>query len=464
VDEDDKLGVDNTARRLNAEASQLFGVNASARAKPQHVSTLDIMEKALGPQHPDTAASLADLASLYKSAEQPLKARSDCSRAIRIREQDLQPSLQLDDSRRSAWQKAFPDSTLAAETSKPEQLAQCVLRWRGVALDLVGGSICDLIREPVHSAGEKKMIVFANPEFAGKHFRHEVEPLQELRAASLNEFTNIHLSPLPCAKAGGKAVARIAKEAGWNAKLKTAADASERALTGAKAPKVLHYVTHGFFPNENGSASGSTDSAQGMQAKPALESDPESVLAGGRQLEQTWGPMRRSGLTLAEVHRTFDAWGHGEAPSPDPDGVLTAEETAFLDLTGTWMVTLSACETGLGKAQNGEGVFGLRRATMLAGASNLLVTLWPVSDDTTGQIMADFYAKALATGKGWETLAEFQRGWLVKLRTEKGMHRRRPGFRGLCHGRDGEPSQNGIGWEMGSPTLTECQQTSKLSP
>jgi CHAT domain-containing protein len=101
--------------------------------------------------------------------------------------------------------------------------------------------------------------------------------------------------------------------------------------------------------------------------------------------------------------------------------VLTAEETAFLDLTGTWMVTLSACETGLGKAQSGEGVFGLRRAVMMAGASNLLVTLWPVGDNTTGQIMADFYAKALATGKGWETLAEVQRDWLVKLRKEKGM-------------------------------------------
>ena len=79
-------------------------------------------------------------------------------------------------------------------------------------------------------------------------------------------------------------------------------------------------------------------------------------------------------------------------------------------------------------------------------------------------VMADFHAKALATGKGWETLAEVQRDWLVKLQNEKGMHRRRAGSRAVCNGRDGEPSQGGIGRETGAPTLTECQQTSKLSP
>ena len=131
--------------------------------------------------------------------------------------------------------------------------------------------------------------------------------------------------------------------------------------------------------------------------------------------------MRRGGLALAGAQNTFQAWGRGEAPQPSNDGVLTAEEAAGLDLQGTWLVTLSACETGVGKSQSGEGVFGLRRAIMMAGAKNLLMTLWPVSDDTTGKIMADFYTKALTSGKAWESLAEVQRDWLVKLRKEKGL-------------------------------------------
>jgi CHAT domain-containing protein len=85
------------------------------------------------------------------------------------------------------------------------------------------------------------------------------------------------------------------------------------------------------------------------------------------------------------------------------------------------MVVLSACETGVGEARSGEGVFGLRRAFMIAGAENLLMTLWPVADDTTAQIMADFYKEAFATGDAAGSLAKVQRDWLVKLRQERGL-------------------------------------------
>ena len=100
---------------------------------------------------------------------------------------------------------------------------------------------------------------------------------------------------------------------------------------------------------------------------------------------------------------------------------MTAEEVALLDLNKTWLVVLSACETGVGKSRSGEGVFGLRRAFMIAGVENLVMTLWPVADETTASIISDFYAKALSTGKAWESLAEVQRDWLVKLRKEKGL-------------------------------------------
>ena len=81
-------------------------------------------------------------------------------------------------------------------------------------------------------------------------------------------------------------------------------------------------------------------------------------------------------------------------------------------------MTLSACDTGVGQALFGEGVLGLRRGFIKAGAQNLLMTLWPVADGMTASIMQDFYARAFATGKAAESLAAVQRDWLVKLRKE----------------------------------------------
>jgi CHAT domain-containing protein len=100
---------------------------------------------------------------------------------------------------------------------------------------------------------------------------------------------------------------------------------------------------------------------------------------------------------------------------------MTAEDVATLDLQGTWLVTLSACDTGSGEARAGEGVLGLRRGFIEAGAQNLLMTLWPISDQFTVQIISDFYEAAHKTGDAPNALAAVQRDWLVKLRKEKGL-------------------------------------------
>lgn len=130
--------------------------------------------------------------------------------------------------------------------------------------------------------------------------------------------------------------------------------------------------------------------------------------------------MLRSCIALAGAQSTLDAWEQGNAPHPTNDGILSARELSRLDLRGTWLVVLSACDTGLGEARNGEGVLGLRRGFVQAGAQNLLMTLWPISDKWSVEIMKSFYDKAMASGDAPQAMAEVQAEWLAKLRKEKG--------------------------------------------
>src|SRR5207302_777118 len=104
-------------------------------------------------------------------------------------------------------------------------------------------------------------------------------------------------------------------------------------------------------------------------------------------------PLLRSGLALAGAN----TWLQGGSPPVDAeDGLLTAENVVGLDLRGTELVVLSACETGLGEVRTGEGVFGLQRAFVLAGTKTLVMSLWSVPDEQTQELMEDFYRRILA--------------------------------------------------------------------
>jgi CHAT domain-containing protein len=121
-------------------------------------------------------------------------------------------------------------------------------------------------------------------------------------------------------------------------------------------------------------------------------------------------PMLRSGLYFAGANRTLA----GRAPVDIEDGVMTAFEATGLNLQGTELVVLSACETGLGHMQNGEGIFGLRRAMQEAGAQSVLMSMWSVPDEETQELMTRFSAKWLGGKSKHEAFHEAQ----LELRKE----------------------------------------------
>jgi tetratricopeptide (TPR) repeat protein len=139
-----------------------------------------------------------------------------------------------------------------------------------------------------------------------------------------------------------------------NAELKRDRAATKTALQKIQAPQILHLATHGFF-------------------KPA-PNNPENP-------KQFDNPLTRSGIILAGTDQ------------------LTGLEASALDLYGTQLVVLSACETGLGDISAGEGIYGLRRALVIAGSQSQVLSLWKVGDTATVELMKIFYAN-LKAGMG----------------------------------------------------------------
>jgi MYXO-CTERM domain-containing protein len=191
--------------------------------------------------------------------------------------------------------------------------------------------------------------------------------LLEERGYALDALGHMHFGALLGTAAEG---ATIAAELP-GAKLLTGAEATKAALFASTGPSLLHIATHGFFlpPEER-------------QARPGRGAQRQAIVGSDTLL--------RSGLAFAGANRK------GEARA---SGILTALEATGLDLEGTRLVTLSACETGLGEIQSGDGVHGLRRALAIAGAETVVMSLWKVDDAATRDLMIAYYRR-LRRGEG----------------------------------------------------------------
>ena len=199
------------------------------------------------------------------------------------------------------------------------------------------------------------------------------------------ELKGGNLNSLPGTQVEVDTVDKLLKSVGWRTSEFSGRLALKETVTQAHGPRVVHIATHGFFLTDDELTANAA--AQGQEAK--LNED----------------PMLRAGLFFAGADRVRQ----GAAPEQGvDDGVLTAFEASQLNLEGTELVVLSACETGLGKELNGEGVFGLRRGLQEAGADAVMMSMWSVPDKETQELMALFYAEWLGGLEKPEALRQAQ--------------------------------------------------------
>lgn len=223
-----------------------------------------------------------------------------------------------------------------------------------------------LSKNPINDYSESALIV-SNPDFGFSTSNIESSPQAISGSISRSNITksrslsNIFWEKLPATRKEGDVIHSLLRGNhiyGENAS-KTVLKKS------ANSPLILHIATHAYYASE-------VDN---------------NDLQGIRQVATD--ALLRSGIVLAGAN----------AKNNRLDGYLTALEISQIDLQGTQLVTLSACETALGSNLGSEGLFGLQRALSIAGARSTLLSLWKVDDKSTSSFMQSYYSK-LVDGKG----------------------------------------------------------------
>jgi CHAT domain-containing protein/Tfp pilus assembly protein PilF len=262
----------------------------------------------------------------------------------------------------------------------------------------------DILREK-RASNRSIAVLIGNPTFG----LQESAQRESLLSLQKNVSTNVHsssdapartgmtrgplsrdrfgsaLDPLPATQLEVKEIDSLLEKQNWQVQLYTGQEALKESIKRVQHPRVLHVATHGFFQPDTQRNVGDRPN----EDRPAILQD----------------PMLRSGLFFAGANRAITG-----QPTPDDldDGILTAYEATGLNLQGTELVVLSACDTARGEQQTGEGVFGLRRAFQEAGAQSILMSMWSVPDQETQELMTLFYSKWLAGKDKHDALREAQ--------------------------------------------------------
>ena len=237
----------------------------------------------------------------------------------------------------------------------------------------------DLLPGADDVAPRHSVVVMADPDFDGAPAATAVASQE--RSSQVREFFAGHREldrrgwvPLP----GTRREAEMLRGLFPYARLMVGRDASKERLLSLRTPGILHIATHGFFLE---------DAVPGSGTRGLSVSGPEG---GDLPVVGLPDPLLRSGLVLAGA-----TGGSGGARSRD-DSLVTALELAGINLWGTQLVVLSACDTGRGEVKLGQGIYGLRRSLAAAGAETVVMSLWKVNDETTNVLMGAFYRELLA--------------------------------------------------------------------
>ncbi len=236
----------------------------------------------------------------------------------------------------------------------------------------------DLIRSP-EAQPEKLAYLIGSPDFQFRvGYQSSEAIIQSEEIVSPTAFSMLESTPflfgireLPGTRNEVEAISNMLTQKQWVTKAYLGTEAREEMVKSVRSPRVLHIASHGYFMTD------------------LPENGPSNRAYGIHLQNISVNPLLRSGLLLAGAEYTVHRQNSSDWEIED--GILTAYEAMNLRLNDTELVVLSACETGLGDIRNGEGVYGLQRSFLIAGAQSVLMSLWNISDNSTAELMQLFY-------------------------------------------------------------------------
>ncbi len=236
------------------------------------------------------------------------------------------------------------------------------------------------------------IILTGNPrDLVIKHNKVSVNPAKSATLIGFPDYGKGMIVQLPGTKVEVEGINKVLKLSGYQVSELLQANATETNLKLAKEVSILHIATHGYFLKDVEKTSWPI----GVQADYAKDN-----------------VLLRSGLMLTGASETEKLKTGLDSSN---NGIITSYEAMNLDLKGTNLVVLSACETGLGEIKAGEGVYGLQRAFLVAGAEAIVMSLWKVDDAATQLLMNNFYANLIKIGDKQKAFKQAQQQLMTKF-------------------------------------------------